>query len=104
MTEFKQIIGRGTRIDEEHGKHWFTIMDFKGATRLFQDEAFDGEAEVIYEPEPGTPPLPPEPPIIGEGEDEGGTLEDPSGGGTGGDPRIKFQVKGEDINRVKVSY
>ncbi|WP_263322455.1 DEAD/DEAH box helicase family protein [Endozoicomonas sp. Mp262] len=98
MTEFKQIIGRGTRIDEEHGKHWFTIMDFKGATRLFQDEAFDGEAEVIYEPEPGTPPLPPEPPITGEGEDESGTLEDPPGGGTGGDPRIKFQVKGEDIN------
>lgn len=43
MTEFKQIIGRGTRIDEDHNKTWFTIMDFRGATRLFADPDFDGE-------------------------------------------------------------
>ena len=43
MTEFKQIIGRGTRINEDHGKYWFTIMDFKKATELFADPAFDGD-------------------------------------------------------------
>jgi type I restriction enzyme, R subunit len=43
MTTFKQIIGRGTRIDEKYGKLWFTIMDFKGASALFADPDFDGE-------------------------------------------------------------
>jgi type I restriction enzyme R subunit len=42
MTKFKQIIGRGTRIDERYGKLWFTILDFKKATELFADERFDG--------------------------------------------------------------
>ncbi len=44
MTEFKQIIGRGTRIDEEFNKYFFTIMDFRQATKLFADPAFDGPA------------------------------------------------------------
>lgn len=48
MTTFKQIIGRGTRIDEEHNKYFFTIMDFKGATDLFRDPGFDGDPVVIY--------------------------------------------------------
>jgi type I restriction enzyme R subunit len=43
MTEFKQIIGRGTRINEDYGKFWFTIMDFKKATELFADPDFDGD-------------------------------------------------------------
>jgi len=43
MTEFKQIIGRGTRINEEFGKFFFTIMDFRNVTDLFADPAFDGE-------------------------------------------------------------
>jgi type I restriction enzyme R subunit len=43
MTDFKQIIGRGTRVLEEHGKYWFTIIDYVGATRLFYDPAFDGD-------------------------------------------------------------
>ena len=43
MTEFKQIIGRGTRINEEFGKTFFTIMDFRNVTDLFADEAFDGD-------------------------------------------------------------
>ncbi len=43
MTEFKQIIGRGTRINEDYGKFYFTIMDFKKATELFADPDFDGE-------------------------------------------------------------
>lgn len=50
MTEFKQIIGRGTRINEEYGKSYFTIMDFKKATELFADPDFDGEPVQIYEP------------------------------------------------------
>lgn len=60
MTEFKQMIGRGTRINEDYDKYWFTIMDFKKATELFADEAFDGPPIVIYEPEPGGTPVPPE--------------------------------------------
>ena len=43
MTDFKQIIGRGTRVLEEHGKYWFTIIDYVGATQLFYDPAFDGD-------------------------------------------------------------
>lgn len=43
MTEFKQIIGRGTRINEEHGKTFFTILDFRGVTDLFADPDFDGD-------------------------------------------------------------
>ena len=43
MTEFKQIIGRGTRINEEYGKTFFTIMDFRNVTDLFADPDFDGE-------------------------------------------------------------
>jgi type I restriction enzyme R subunit len=50
ITEFKQIIGRGTRIDEDHGKLYFTIMDFKKATELFADPDFDGEPVQIYQP------------------------------------------------------
>ena len=61
MTIFKQIIGRGTRIDEEFGKFFFTIMDFKKATELFRDPDFDGEPVVIYEPGDGDDPVPPDP-------------------------------------------
>ena len=43
IVDFKQIIGRGTRVSEEHGKFWFTIIDYVGATQLFYDPAFDGE-------------------------------------------------------------
>jgi type I restriction enzyme R subunit len=50
MTEFKQIIGRGTRIDEDHGKYYFTIMDFRGVTRLFADPEFDGTPIKDLEP------------------------------------------------------
>ncbi|MFD2200183.1 EcoAI/FtnUII family type I restriction enzme subunit R [Shivajiella indica] len=47
MTEFKQIIGRGTRINEEYGKTYFTIMDFRNVTNLFADPAFDGDPVMI---------------------------------------------------------
>ena len=45
MTKFKQIIGRGTRIDDRYNKLWFTILDFKKATELFADERFDGVSQ-----------------------------------------------------------
>lgn len=48
--EFKQIIGRGTRIDEEHGKLYFTIMDFKKATEIFARPEFDGDPVQVYQP------------------------------------------------------
>lgn len=52
MTKFKQIIGRGTRIDDKYGKLWFTILDFKKATELFADERFDGIPEKIIQTKP----------------------------------------------------
>lgn len=55
MTEFKQIIGRGTRLAEDHGKQFFTILDFRGSTRLFADPDFDGEPVVF---KPVGPPVP----------------------------------------------
>jgi type I restriction enzyme R subunit len=66
MTLFKQIIGRGTRLREDLGKTWFTILDFKRATELFADKDFDGEPVQIYQPKPGEPINPPEP-LSGEG-------------------------------------
>ncbi|SHK60051.1 type I restriction enzyme, R subunit [Maribacter aquivivus] len=60
VTEFKQIIGRGTRIREAEGKVYFTIMDFRKATNIFARPDFDGDPVQIYEPEPGEPVVPPE--------------------------------------------
>lgn len=65
-TEFKQIIGRGTRINEDYGKFFFTIMDFRGATALFADPNFDGDPVQIYEPDTGDPPVPPDDPSPGD--------------------------------------
>ena len=62
MTEFKQIIGRGTRINEDYGKKYFTIMDFRRATALFADPAFDGDPVQIYEPAGADPVVPPDAP------------------------------------------
>jgi type I restriction enzyme, R subunit len=71
MTEFKQIIGRGTRIREDFDKYYFTIMDFKKATELFADPNFDGEPVQIYEPGPDDPVVPPDDEEQSEiGEDE----------------------------------
>ena len=55
MIEFKQIIGRGTRINEEYGKSYFTIMDFRNVTDLFADPEFDGDPERILSIGPGDP-------------------------------------------------
>lgn len=101
MTEFKQMIGRGTRINEEFGKTWFTIMDFKKATELFSDPAFDGEPVVIYEPKPDEPVVPPDKPDINEEDDTdrpdddsitGGDSGDDDFGGGDGEPPRKFYV------------
>jgi type I restriction enzyme R subunit len=69
VTEFKQIIGRGTRIREAEGKVYFTIMDFRKATNIFARPDFDGDPVQIYEPEPGEPVVPPDEgtPPAGEG-------------------------------------
>lgn len=106
MTKFKQIIGRGTRINEEYGKLYFTIMDFKKATELFADPDFDGDPVQIYNPGPDDPPLPPD----DEDEESGdeGTDDSPDGttdsrfgtgagtgtntGTDGGKPRTKYVV------------
>ncbi len=79
MTEFKQIVGRGTRVHEDAGKYFFTILDFRNATKLFADPEFDGEPVQVYEAGEDGPMTPPElppasdeeepiPPEPGEGE------------------------------------
>lgn len=111
MTEFKQIIGRGTRIYEEYGKLYFTILDFRDASRLFADPAFDGEPVQIFEPsldgpmEPGpdepdsstdvTPvPDPPEWPV------------DPTDPDDPTKKRVKYYVHGVEVHVVseRVEY
>ena len=110
MTEFKQIIGRGTRINEEYGKYWFTIMDFKKATELFADPAFDGEPVVIFEPGSGESPVPPD-----EIDQPGTPLDDPTapttagpgeGGGDDGPKRIKYVIDNVTVSVVaeRVQY
>ena len=82
MTKFKQVIGRGTRINEDYNKLWFTIMDFKKATELFADPDFDGEPVVIYNPTPG-------------GSTEGG-----GEGGGEGEGNIKYVIEGIDVQKI----
>ncbi|MCY4312399.1 MAG: restriction endonuclease, partial [Gammaproteobacteria bacterium] len=77
MTEFKQIIGRGTRIHEDAQKFYFTIIDFRGATRHFADPEFDGDPVQIYEPGDGDPI---DPPDI-DGNDDTDQIYDPDGDG-----------------------
>jgi len=86
MTTFKQIIGRGTRIEEDFGKYFFTVMDFKNATELFKDPDFDGDPVVIYEPGPGDDPVPPDP------NPEPDSDPEPPGGSK------KIRVSGVEVN------
>jgi type I restriction enzyme R subunit len=76
-TEFKQIIGRGTRINEDFGKHYFTIMDFRNVTALFADKDFDGDPVRIKE--------------ASEGDDITGTDEETD------DTTITDDLTGDDI-------
>ena len=72
MTEFKQIVGRGTRIREDKGKWHFEILDFRDATKKFFEPEFDGDPEPptggggggARPPQPPTPPTPPQPPQV----------------------------------------
>ena len=77
MTEFKQIVGRGTRVHEDTKKFYFTLIDFRGATAHFADPEFDGDPAQVYAPGEGEPITPPDdapqagedtPPAPGEGE------------------------------------
>jgi type I restriction enzyme, R subunit len=70
MTEFKQILGRGSRVHEDTHKFYFTLIDFRGATSHFADPEFDGEPVQIYEPGEDDPVAPPEdvPPTDEDGE------------------------------------
>jgi len=115
MTEFKQIIGRGTRINEEYGKTYFTIMDFRNVTNLFADPDFDGDPVMIKQ--------------VGENDDLSGTEDeitdeaiidildgeevefpDPSeiegGGEIEEEPRKKIRVDGVEVEIVneRVQY
>jgi len=115
MTEFKQIIGRGTRINEEYGKTYFTIMDFRNVTNLFADPDFDGDPVMIKQ--------------VGEDDDLSGTEDEttdepitdiidgeefefpetPEIGGGGdiiAEPRAKYYVNGVDVNVIneRVQY
>jgi type I restriction enzyme R subunit len=60
MTEFKQIVGRGTRVHEDTKKYYFTLIDFRKATNHFADPDFDGEPVQIYEPGENDPVVPPD--------------------------------------------
>ena len=115
MTLFKQIIGRGTRLREDLGKSWFTILDFKRATELFADPAFDGDPVQIYEPAPGQPVEPPQPPESPQGAVDGLPGDPLAGPGLGpffggddgpGEPR-KYIVGGSvnvAVARERVQY
>src|SRR5439155_742355 len=71
MTEFKQIVGCGTRVHEDSRKYYFTLIDFRKATNHFADPDFDGAPVQIYEPGEDDPVTPPDdvPPLSDEGDD-----------------------------------
>ena len=110
MTSFKQIVGRGTRIEEEHDKYYFTVMDFKNATKLFSDDDFDGKPVVIYEPGDDDDPVPPDPdpdPEDGEVDEDKGDYNSKKLRVSGVDVKIlskHVEYRGEDGQMVTESY
>lgn len=105
MTEFKQIIGRGTRINEDYDKRFFTIIDFRGATKLFADPSFDGPPIQDENFEPTDPlPNPDDETEAGFTDAEGGEGDDSTSGsdagGTSGEPRRKYYVAGVPVTVV----
>ena len=96
-TEFKQILGRGTRVHEDTGKLYFTLMDYRGATNHFADPEFDGEPVQIYEPGEDDPVVPPD----GDGPITDFPPEPPPPGG-----QFKVHVDGVSASIVaeRVSY
>lgn len=114
MTEFKQIVGRGTRVHEDTRKYYFTLIDFRGASSHFADPEFDGEPVQIYEPNEDEPVDPPEvPPTDEKGAplpdepDENETIVDePVLPPPPGEPRKKTYVDGISASIVaeRVEY
>jgi type I restriction enzyme, R subunit len=103
MTEFKQIIGRGTRINEDYNKLFFTIMDFKRATSLFADPDFDGDPVQIYEPANNETVVPPDEPAaddvvqeVPKIEYDLGTSSDQNDPATG-NPPTKYYVNNVEV-------
>ena len=101
MIEFKQIIGRGTRLRDDYNKYFFNILDFTQSTRLFADSEFDGDPTIITETTVDDDGVPTgEETVVETGEesddDEGTTTAGPGEGG-GGDERRKFYVDGGQV-------
>jgi len=92
MTEFKQILGRGTRVHEDTKKYYFTLMDFRKATNHFADPAFDGEPVQIYEPREDDPVAPPD--DVPPSDD----VEDPIGSEPSEDEEIVLSQEPPDID------
>lgn len=86
MTEFKQIIGRGTRINDDYNKHWFTILDFKKATELFADPDFDGDPVKVYQPKADDP-------INPDSDEADDTIDDPETG----EPACAEEAEGYEV-------
>jgi type I restriction enzyme R subunit len=103
MTEFKQIVGRGTRVHEDTKKFYFTLIDFRGASSHFADPDFDGEPVQIYEPGSDDPVAPPDdvPPTGEDGE----TLPDKPGQDetiVDGQPDPSLPLIGGNMHKVYV--
>lgn len=96
MTEFKQIIGRGTRLYPEYGKEYFTILDFRNSSRLFADKEFDGDPVVVIEAGNGGDGWDP-----GTDKGQGGGNEQDSEGNDGGGPGVVFDPPVEGPKAVK---
>jgi type I restriction enzyme R subunit len=99
MTEFKQIIGRGTRIEEDFGKLYFTILDFRKATELFADPDFDGDPVQVYSPKGSDSIAPPEDGSVvedGEAEAPPGVDGKPVGDNQPGDGQSEGAGSGEE--------
>jgi len=97
MTEFKQIIGRGTRLYPKYGKEYFTIMDFRDACRLFADPDFDGDPVVIIEGGDGGEDWDP----TGNGEDESGETDGTDNGTDTSDGNDGFELPIEGVQPNK---
>ncbi len=105
MTDFKQIIGRGTRVRDDYGKMFFDILDYTGsATRLFADSDFDGEPALVTESEMnesgetvGTPQVVEEQEATPEEMEEGAVTTLPPEEGEGGTEPRKFYVDGGTV-------
>ncbi len=94
MTEFKQIIGRGTRLKPEYGKEYFTIMDFRNACRLFADPDFDGDPIVVIDDDDDPPIV--DPPVVPPTDPPTPPGPNP-GPGPDPEPKHKFRVRGIDV-------